>query len=323
MRRSSIVPIAVIVLSLPACRGAGRSVAPDGRDFPHVAETIDRHAPSMDDLAAFTYSGTDAGTVTLAKGVWRDGPAGDPNVPQVALLKDLRLTGDITGNGTDEAVVLLESRRPPSASRTYLAVVGWIDAQLVNIATTPLSDQVQIKGGHIEPGHIILDAVRRAADGSAAASAPPVQLTYALTGTSLRLTSGDIPPAPAAAVAPPAPALAGTSWTLVQFQSMDDTTLKPEASATYSLSFDPAGTLMVQANCNRGRGTWRSPDNVRLELGPLAMTRASCPSPMNDRFARDLGDIRSYVIKNGQLYLSLQADGGIYEFSPGNRPAVP
>jgi heat shock protein HslJ len=103
---------------------------------------------------------------------------------------------------------------------------------------------------------------------------------------------------------------------------MDDTTLKPEASATYTLSFDEAGTLLVQADCNRGRGPWRSPNNITLEMGPLAMTRAHCSSRMYDRFVRDLGDVRSYVIKDGRPYLSLQLDAGIYEFAPTDRPAT-
>ena len=179
------IGLLLIVACLPACRGAGQSAASDGREFPHVAATIDRNAPSIADLMAFTYSGTDAGTVTLNAGVWRGGgQVGDRNLPMVELIKDFRLTGDITGNGTDEAVVLLESRRPPAASRTYLAVVGWIGGQLVNIATTPLSDQIKLQGGHIEPRRIILDGVRAGDDGAAA-----VRLTYGLEGQTLRLIS--------------------------------------------------------------------------------------------------------------------------------------
>jgi hypothetical protein len=173
--------LVLIVACLPACRGTSQSAAPDGRDFPHVADTMDRTAPPLADLLTFTYSGTDAGTVTLKDGKWRgDGQSGDANVPEVVLRRDFRLTGDITGNGRAEAVVLLESRRPPAASRTYLAVVGWIGGQLVNIATTPISDEIVVRGGHIEPGHIILDALRRG-------SAEPVSVTYELDRTTLRL----------------------------------------------------------------------------------------------------------------------------------------
>ncbi|HSC29279.1 MAG TPA: MliC family protein [Vicinamibacterales bacterium] len=111
------------------------------------------------------------------------------------------------------------------------------------------------------------------------------------------------------------PPLGGTSWVLVQFQSMDDTMLKPEADARYSLTFDDDGRLQVQADCNRGQGTWHSPDNVSLELGSVSLTRAQCrPSPLQNRFVRDLGFVRSYVVKEGQLHLGLMADGGIYSF---------
>lgn len=109
--------------------------------------------------------------------------------------------------------------------------------------------------------------------------------------------------------------LAGT-WVLVEFQSMDDTTLQPDG-ARYALTFEPEGRLLVQSDCNRGQGSWSSPDNVSLSLGPVALTRMACPpSSLQDRFVRDLDFVRSYVMRDGHLYLSLMADGGIYAFEP-------
>jgi para-nitrobenzyl esterase len=40
------------------------------------------------------------------------------------------------------------------------------------------------------------------------------------------------------------------------------------------------------------------------------------PGLLHDRIAKDLGFVRSYVMKDGHLFLSLMADGGIYEFEP-------
>ncbi|HEX7158694.1 MAG TPA: hypothetical protein VF214_06755, partial [Edaphobacter sp.] len=37
--------------------------------------------------------------------------------------------------------------------------------------------------------------------------------------------------------------LGGTSWQLVRFESSDDTVLKPEGKAVYTLSFEPNGHL--------------------------------------------------------------------------------
>lgn len=49
----------------------------------------------------------------------------------------------------------------------------------------------------------------------------------------------------------------------------------------------------------------------------MALTRAMCaPGSLHDRVAKDLANVRSYGLENGHLYLSLMADGGIYEFEP-------
>jgi para-nitrobenzyl esterase len=57
--------------------------------------------------------------------------------------------------------------------------------------------------------------------------------------------------------------------------------------------------------------------SAQLEFGPLALTRAQCPpDPMTDRLVTDIPYVRSYVLKDGRLYLSLFADGGIYELEP-------
>ena len=37
---------------------------------------------------------------------------------------------------------------------------------------------------------------------------------------------------------------------------------------------------------------------------------------MDERIARDCDAVRSYLIKDGQLHLSLLADGGIYTWEP-------
>lgn len=110
--------------------------------------------------------------------------------------------------------------------------------------------------------------------------------------------------------------LAGTSWRLVKFQSMDDTTLVPRERDRFTIAFGGDGKATLRIDCNRGLTTWSSPDAAALRFGPLALTRASCPSPVADRLAKDIEYVRSYVMKDGHLYVSLLADGGIYEFEP-------
>ena len=57
-----------------------------------------------------------------------------------------------------------------------------------------------------------------------------------------------------------------------------------------------------------------------LQFGPLALTRAMCPpGSLHDQIVKHWPYIRSYVVRNGHLFLALMADGGIYEFEPLER----
>jgi para-nitrobenzyl esterase len=114
-----------------------------------------------------------------------------------------------------------------------------------------------------------------------------------------------------------APSLAGTSWQLVQFQGGDGAVLTPDDKAKYTLAFGAEGVVNARIDCNRARGGWKSAGPNQLEFGPMAITRAQCPpGSLHDQIVKQLQYVRSYVVKNGHLFLSLMADGGIYEFEP-------
>ena len=111
--------------------------------------------------------------------------------------------------------------------------------------------------------------------------------------------------------------LNGTSWQLVRFTGGDDTVLVPQRGAAYTLEFASGGELSARVDCNRGRASWQSNGPSQLQFGPLALTRALCPDQaLHDQIVRQWDFIRSYVVKDGRLFLSLMADGGIYEFEP-------
>ena len=98
---------------------------------------------------------------------------------------------------------------------------------------------------------------------------------------------------------------------------MDDQTYVPDNPAAYLLTFRSDGTLDVRADCNRGHGTWTHQAPSGLELGPIAATRMACPpGSLHDRFLRDLGYVRSFVLRDGLLYLATMADGAILELAP-------
>ena len=134
-------------------------------------------------------------------------------------------------------------------------------------------------------------------------------------GTQLAAFAAAQPPAASAPAG-----LAGTSWQLVKFEGGDDTVRTPDDRAKYTLEFGSDGRVAARVDCNRGRGTWTSERAGAIALGPLALTRAVCASgSLHDQVVKHWASIRSYVIRDGHLFLSLMADGGIYEFEPMTR----
>ena len=146
---------------------------------------------------------------------------------------------------------------------------------------------------------------------------------FTLTGDRLELFDGDgVRRAIFAAAAEGAAGVArdplsGTSWRLVRFQGSDGAVLTPDDRSKYTLEFDAKGGVAARIDCNRGRGTWTSSGANQVRFGPLALTRAQCPpGSLHDQVVRQWGNVRSYVMNDGRLFLSLMADGGIYEFEP-------
>jgi len=117
--------------------------------------------------------------------------------------------------------------------------------------------------------------------------------------------------------------IGGTSWQLVTFLGGDSSKLTPDDQAKYTIAFETASAVSVRIDCNRGHGTWKSAGPNQIEFGPLALTRAMCPqTPLNDQIKKHWEYVRSYVVKEGHLFLSLMADGGTYEFEPISAPGV-
>lgn len=131
-----------------------------------------------------------------------------------------------------------------------------------------------------------------------------------------------------AAVADP---LTGTTWRLVSIESMASE--QPPIAidgAVYTLAFGDSthtagsaasGKAALQVDCNRGSAAWQAtaaaPDSGSLSFGPVALTRMNCPKPAQDnKVVTALGEVRSYLIADGQLHLSLAVDTGIMHWAP-------
>lgn len=130
-------------------------------------------------------------------------------------------------------------------------------------------------------------------------------------------------------------ALAGTRWRLLRLQSMDDAQppRQPQAGAVYELHFGADGQVTMQLDCNRARGPYEARESLAtargstpsgsLRIGPLSATRAHCGAQsLEPTLMRQWPYVRSWLLRDGRLHMSLMADGGILDWAPV-APAAP
>jgi len=117
--------------------------------------------------------------------------------------------------------------------------------------------------------------------------------------------------------------LEGSSWQLVEIQSMDDTVKMPSNPSDYTLDFLAEGTVAIKADCNRGTGSWASEAEGEISFGLIASTKALCPpESLSEDFLGQFQWVRSYTFEDGNLYLATMADGSILKFEPSGSDAT-
>ncbi|MFG6157997.1 META domain-containing protein [Halomonas sp. 1390] len=113
-----------------------------------------------------------------------------------------------------------------------------------------------------------------------------------------------------------------THWQLVEIQSMDDTSRKPEDPSRYTLDLKSDGTALIQSDCNSATASWKA-EGSQLTFGQLSSTRARCPDTSLDEVYRaQFKWVRSFVTREGHLFLATMADGAIIEFRSTTEPTA-
>jgi heat shock protein HslJ len=102
----------------------------------------------------------------------------------------------------------------------------------------------------------------------------------------------------------------GPVWQWEQLASGDGSVTAVADPSAYTIEFRDDGSIAVRADCNTGFGTYAE-SGGGLEITVTGMTRAACPQgSLGDRYVRDLGLVRTYVLEDGALHLNLLADAG-------------
>ncbi|MCU0488159.1 MAG: META domain-containing protein, partial [Anaerolineales bacterium] len=114
----------------------------------------------------------------------------------------------------------------------------------------------------------------------------------------------------------------GATWYWLGTQFNDDTRTEVANPAAYTLTFAADGNYSGQADCNFFAGVYSLVDGV-LQLQPGPMTLAACPEgSLSDGYIQSLGQVGTFLLQDGKLYLDLALDTGTMEFGPQPTPAV-
>ena len=110
--------------------------------------------------------------------------------------------------------------------------------------------------------------------------------------------------------------LGGTQWRWTRPLFRDGNERRPVNTAAYGLDFQRDGSLVVQADCNTGKGSYTS-NGATVTLGTLTSTQALCPGiSLSDVFLQQLQTSGTGLLRDDKLLINLKADVGTMEFVP-------
>jgi heat shock protein HslJ len=267
-------------------------------------------APTLEELKNATYAGLQdlAGPVTLKDSRWEGEPfePGAAARPSVVLAPGFRLTGDLDGDGAEEAVVVLAHSSGGSGTFDHLAVAKRTPEGLRNVATTALGDRVGIRSARVEGGKLLVSVVRAGEKDAMCCPGELADLGWSLAG-------GKLNPVATAGVTGrlSLDTLAGTEWVLRAWDLGEPAPAEPEVTLAYQ-----DGRLAGTSGCNRYTAAAKGGDSAGdLAIGPAAGTRMACPGPQSaveTRFLKQLGGAKKFGFLLGRLALSYEKDGGAF-----------
>ena len=259
-------------------------------------------APGLEAMANIAYAGIHETPVTLVDGLYE----GEPFVPEgaarprVELLRDLHATGDIDGDGVEDAWVLLNESSGGTGQLLHLAVVSEAGGSPRNIATIAIGDRVKVMSLQAEGGTATLTYV---APGPQEPACCPTQMFSGVYGLEDgRLTELSREELGTLSLEE----LQETTWQLQRF-ARDE----PVPDGVLITAVFENDRISGSAGCNRYFATVSAPSPYDLGIGPAGTTRMACPPPQaaaETRYLRALTNATQYSFVLGKLAISYRLD---------------
>lgn len=257
-------------------------------------------APTMEQLNNLTYKGITEQPIRLKDGVCEGAPAapGAPLQPRVLLLDGSRVTGDLDGDGIDDAAVLLAASSGGGGESLYLAVVRGAknEEEIRNLATQLIGNRVRVRAFRIDQGKLVLDLVKAGAGDAACCPSLKVRTGFRLENEALvesgreeqgRLSIADLP---------------GTTWSLIQLGSKQS--LPSGVAVTIEFEGDQ---VSGSAGCNRYFAGIKGNGPYDISIGSPGATRRACPEPVmavETLYLNALQKVSQFEFRAGRLVLT-------------------
>ena len=279
-----------------------------------AATAVSGDAPSMDEIAHTLFSGILEEPVQLSDGSWEGEPfvEGGVSAPAVGLVRPFHLTGDITGDGHDESVVLLWTSSGGSGTFDYLAVCGRSAEGITNPGTAEIGDRVQVRRGRIVDGRIELDVLQAGPEDAACCPTQLATRIWEMGSEGLIEISSEISGTMSMAE------LRGPEWVLTDLAWNESAPMEPEVTLVFE-----EDRITGKAGCNGYFGGIEEGGDMpsSISIGHLGATRMMCSEEImavEDRFVTQLTAVTSYSFLAGRLALSWQNDqsAGVMLFAP-------
>ena len=299
-----MLPAVVVSCSSTASHQGYESTATSEpqRDVAPVAST---EPPRLEAVANATYHGIYETSVHLVNGRFEGKPflEGGVSRPTVQLIGGVFETGDLDGDGSDEAVVLLVENSGGTGSFVYLAVVGRRGGAVVNLGTSLVGDRVQIRSIRVDGRRIELEVVQQGPDDAACCPSQKATRAWALDG-GLVESSTDVTGTLST------DDLSGVEWVLTHLSRNEPA---PENSSI-TIVFE-GDKISGSGGCNRyfAEVTEASPGDITI--GEIGSTMMACPDEvmqLEGRYLKAVGEVAGYSFLAGKLVLAYR-DGDVVE----------
>ncbi|MEZ4518136.1 MAG: serine hydrolase [Chloroflexota bacterium] len=275
----------------------------------------------MDVLRNLTYPGPFPDeSITLVNGqaTYDDDGSGEP---YVRLVDSLLVTGDLDGDGTQDAVTLLEDNSSGSGQFLFLVVVRDALGNPQPTTAVMLGDRIGLKSLQVDGSSIVADLISQGAGDAACCAGTNTQQVWELVDGQLVVQSNE-------EMAPIAVSdLNGTSWQLVGFNGL----VEPVPADTVITAQFADGQISGSAGCNTYSATISGVEDMPtgMTVGPIATTQMACPEPDMQQEARYLAALESVTywlwgLEPGHLTLVYQTEegsSGDLVFKPVNEAA--